>query len=61
MLTELAKFRQKLEALPGPGLRYSTRLADLAPAGTVFYAAIPNLGSTLSEADRLFHEQLAAE
>ena len=59
VLTELAKFREKLEAIPGAGLRYSTRLADLAPAGTVFYAAIPNLGSTLNEASRIFHEQLA--
>ncbi|HVX67534.1 MAG TPA: FecR domain-containing protein [Bryobacteraceae bacterium] len=59
VLAELAKFRQKLEAIPGPGLRYSMRLADLAPAGTVFYAAIPNLGSTLNEASRIFHEQLA--
>jgi hypothetical protein len=58
VLTELAKLREKLEALPGPGLRYSTRLADLAPQGTIFYAAVPNLGSTLNEANRIFHEQL---
>ncbi len=58
VLTELEKFRKKLEALPGPGLRHSTRLLDLAPEGTVFYAAIPNLGPTLGEASRIFHEQL---
>ncbi|HEX8984553.1 MAG TPA: FecR domain-containing protein, partial [Bryobacteraceae bacterium] len=58
VLNELAKLREKLEALPGPGLRYSPRLADLAPQGTVFYASIPNIGSTLGEASRMFHEQL---
>jgi hypothetical protein len=58
VLNELQILRKKLEALPGPGLRYSTRLLDLAPQGTVFYAAIPNLGSTLGQAGQMFSEQL---
>lgn len=57
LLSELAAVRKKLEAAPGPGLRYSTRLLDLAPEGAVFYAAIPNLGPTLIEARRLIEEQ----
>lgn len=59
LLQEFGKLRAKLEAIPGPGLRYSTRLLDLAPEGTLFYAAIPNLGSTLAQANGIFHEQLA--
>ena len=58
VLGELTKFRKRLEALPGQGLRYSTRLLDLVPDGTVFYAAVPNIGPTLGEASRIFHEQL---
>jgi hypothetical protein len=59
LLAEFGKLRQKLEALPGPGLRYSTKLLDLAPAGTVFYAAVPNLGPALNDANRILHEELA--
>lgn len=59
LLQELGKLRAKLEAIPGPSLRHSTRLLDLAPEGTLFYAAIPNLGSPLAQASRIFHEQLA--
>lgn len=57
LLGELAKLRQRLEAAPGPGLRYSTRLLELVPAGTVIYAGIPNLGPTLVEARRLLEDQ----
>ncbi len=59
LLQEFGVLRKKLEAIPGPGLRFSTRLLDLAPAGTVFYAAIPNLGPTLAQANGIFQEQLA--
>ncbi len=57
LLRELTTLRQKLEAAPGPGLRYSTKLLDLAPEGTVAYAGIPNLGPTLAEARRLIEDQ----
>jgi hypothetical protein len=59
LLQDFGKLRTKLEAIPGPGLRYSTRLLDLAPEGTVFYAAIPNLGSTLAQANGIFQAQLS--
>jgi hypothetical protein len=58
LLGELTTLRKKLEAIPGPGLRHSTRLLELAPEGTVLYASIPNLGPTLGEARRLFTEQV---
>ncbi len=59
LLKEFGVLRTKLEAIPGPKLRYSTRLLDLAPEGTLFYAAIPNLGPTLAQAKQIFQEQLA--
>ena len=58
LLNEFSKLRKKLEAAPGPGLRRSSKLLSLVPDGAVFYASIPNLGPTLSETSRLFHEQL---
>jgi len=57
LLRDLSAVRQKLEAAPGPGLRYSTKLLDLAPEGTLVYVAIPNLGPTLIEARHLIEEQ----
>jgi hypothetical protein len=56
---EFAAVRRKLEAIPGAGLRYSSRLLDLVPSDTQFYAAIPNIGPTVAEASRLFEEQMA--
>jgi hypothetical protein len=57
MLNEIAK---AIDAqVPHPGVRYSTRLLDLAPAGTVFYLAIPNVTQTLAEANRLLEERIA--
>ena len=58
LLSEFSKLRTKLEAAPGPGMRYSSKLLPLVPDGAIFYASIPNLGPTLSEANRLFQEQL---
>jgi hypothetical protein len=57
MLNEIAK---SIDAqVAHPGVRYSTRLLDLAPAGTVFYLAIPNVTQTLAEANRLLEERIA--
>jgi len=57
LLRELAVVRQKLEAAPGPGLRYSSKLLDLCPEGTVAYAGLPNLGPTMVQARRLIEDQ----
>ncbi len=56
---QFAEIRKKIEALPGQVLRYDSRLLDLVPANTQFYAAIPNIGQTVHDAHRIFREQMA--
>ncbi len=41
-----------------PGNRYSTRLLDLMPENTVLYAAIPNLTTTLEQANQILQENI---
>ena len=41
------------------GLRYSSELPQYLPADTFVYAAIPNLGGTITEAKKLFDSRLA--
>lgn len=54
----LATLRSDLNKVEQPGLRSSTRLLDLMPDETVFYAALPNLASTLTESHRIMQERL---
>ena len=59
LLEEYTELRRELrEAVSRPGLRFDSRLLDLAPANTVFYAAVPNLGETISETHRVVQERL---
>ena len=59
LLAEAAKVRQEIDQqVARPGVRYSTRLLDLVPEGTVLYVAIPNLSATLGEANRLLQERI---
>jgi ferric-dicitrate binding protein FerR (iron transport regulator) len=58
LLRQVAELKEKLEAVPMPGLRYSSRLLDSVPAGTTFYATIPNMGRSLGEAQRLIEAQM---
>src|SRR5262249_29717899 len=49
VLQRLSGLRDELaRAVPATRERHSTRLLDLSPPGTVFYAAVPNLGETLA-------------
>lgn len=60
MVTELAALRKDIaQQVPHPGVRYSTRFLDLAPEGTVLYAALPNLAATLGESHRIMQERIA--
>ena len=59
LLGELSAISKRIERIPGPGLRYQSKLAGLLPADTMVYAAIPNLGPTLAEATTIFEERAA--
>lgn len=58
LLAQFATLQKKFEQIPTPGLRYSSALLTHAPANTIFYAAMPNLGDALTEANRIFQDQL---
>ncbi len=58
LLAQFAKLQKRFEQIPTPGLRYSSALLQRMPANTVVYGAMPNLGDALSEANRIFQEQL---
>lgn len=60
MVMELAALRKDIaQQVPHPGVRYSTRFLNLAPEGTVLYAALPNLATTLGESHRIMQERIA--
>jgi hypothetical protein len=58
LLNQFAALQNDLNNVPQPGVRYSTRLLDVVPEGTVLYAALPNLGETLSESHRIMQERI---
>src|ERR1700685_1205918 len=58
LVGDFAVLQKQLEAIPGPGLRYSSDLLAYVPDNTVVYAAIPNLAATLGEASELFQQRL---
>jgi hypothetical protein len=59
LMTELTALRRELDQkVPRPGVRYSTRLLDLVPDGTVVYGALPNLSATLVESHRIMQERI---
>ena len=58
LLSEFAALHKQLEAIPGPAARYGSTLLNLVPEDTIFYAGIPNMGSSLSEANRLLQERI---
>jgi len=58
LLGDFALLQKQIEAIPGPGLRYTSELLPYVPDRTAVYAAIPNLSATLGEASQLFQERL---
>ena len=61
LMEEITSLRDEIRnTVPRPGLRYSSRLLDLMPEGTLFYAAVPNLGETVKETHRLVEERVAS-
>ncbi|HEV7396399.1 MAG TPA: FecR domain-containing protein [Pyrinomonadaceae bacterium] len=57
-LASLGALNTELSKVAQPGVRNSTRLLDLMPENTVFYAALPNLTSTLAESNRIMQERI---
>jgi hypothetical protein len=58
VLAQLSIVQHRLEAIPSPQLRYTSDLLERVPADTLLYISIPNLGSYLSEANKVFQDQL---
>jgi hypothetical protein len=59
LMVELTALRRELDQkVPRPGVRYSTRLLDLVPDGTVVYTALPNLTATIVESHRIMQERI---
>lgn len=57
-LTALTALQNELNAVAKPGVRHSTRLIDMMPENTVLYAALPNLGATIAESNRIIEERI---
>jgi len=58
LLAQFAILQHKIEQIPFPQSRFSSDLLQRVPAGTLLYVSIPNLGDFLSEANKIFHDQL---
>ena len=59
LLGDLADVRQKIDAIPAPGLRYQSKLMSYLPADAVAVAAIPNIGGAVDQANAIFRQKLA--
>ena len=59
LLAQVQALQKKLNEVRMPDLRYSSRILDRMPAGTVFYAGFPNLGGYFADAGNVFREGLA--
>jgi ferric-dicitrate binding protein FerR (iron transport regulator) len=61
LLAELTAAGQDIDQqVARPGLRTSSRLLDLAPAGTRAWIGLPNLGTNLADTQRLLDQKVAA-
>jgi ferric-dicitrate binding protein FerR (iron transport regulator) len=58
VLGELAKVKNQWQKMQLPELRYDSAILRQMPAGTVFFAALPNLGQTVDQAWRVFEGQM---
>lgn len=59
LLAELTALGQEIDSqVERPGLRYATRLLDLAPADTKAWVALPNLAHSLSETQRILDQKV---
>lgn len=59
LLHEMQVLGREIDQALQPGLRYSTDLLDLAPAGTVIYVAMPNISDELGRAYEILQDRVA--
>ena len=59
ILAQLALIEHKISQIPLPAPRYSSDLLARVPADTLLYVSIPNLGEFLTEANKIFNDQLS--
>ncbi|HEV7506394.1 MAG TPA: FecR domain-containing protein [Thermoanaerobaculia bacterium] len=60
LLAELTAVGKDIDArVERPGLRYSTRLLDLAPEGTTIFVALPNLSHSLTQTQQILDQKIA--
>ena len=59
LLAQFGLLQHKIEQIPLPQARYTSDLLPRVPANTLLYVSIPNLGEFLSQADKIFDDQLA--
>ena len=57
-LAAFTALNKELGKVAQPGVRNSTHLLDLMPEGTIVYAALPNLTTTLVESHRIMQERI---
>jgi ferric-dicitrate binding protein FerR (iron transport regulator) len=58
-LAAFATLNKDVAKVAQPGVRTSTHLLDLMPEGTVVYAALPNLTSSIVESHRIMQERIS--
>jgi len=58
LVAQLALLEHRIGQIPFPQPRYSSDLLERVPVDTLLYVSIPNLGDFLSEANKIFHDQL---
>jgi hypothetical protein len=58
LLGEFSAIGKKLDAIQGPGMRYSSKLTGVLPANTAVFVSMPNLSTTLAEANSIFEERV---
>ena len=61
LLAGMAMLQREMAALPRPEKRFDTDLLDRLPEGTVFYAALPNLSTSLDEGLRRLQARIAED
>lgn len=57
LLADIQSVTERISRIPLPGLRFTSPLLDRVPPGSVVVFALPNLTSTLDEAERIFEDQ----